>query len=201
MHHSNPKRFRAVTIDEATEILRDTYEGHISRLHETISRVDRVEVTEEAPVQEVWSMSGQPSIETRTNTLISSATDEIVLVIGDESLLAESLVTTLNEVGDDVEIIIGALTESLRERIKARVPEATTFVSGLEWLHGPGRSEKDTEIGRLLLTDRSAILISTLVLATESEHAIFGEGFGNGMIVIARRLISQGLLPRRDPGA
>lgn len=200
LHHSNPKRFRAVTIDEATEILRYTYEGRIAQLQESLERVDRVEVTEEEPVQEVWSMSGQPSIETRANTLISSASDEIVLVIGDESLLTQDLVTTLNEVGDDVDIIIGALTESLRERIQGRVSEATTFMSGLEWLHGPGRSEKDTEIGRLLMVDRSAILVSTLVQATNSEHAIFGEGFDNGMIVIARRLISQGLLTRRDPG-
>ncbi|QLD89546.1 TrmB family transcriptional regulator [Natronomonas salina] len=200
VHHSSPKRFRAVTINEATETLRKTYEGRISQLQDSLERVDRAEVTEETPVQEVWSISGQPSIETRANTLISSATDEIVLVIGDESLLTQGLITTLNDVGDGAEIIIGALTESLREQIQGKVPEATTFISGLEWLHGPGRSEKDTEIGRLLLADRSAILVSTLVLATESEHAIFGEGFGNGMIVIARRLLSQGLLPRRDPG-
>ncbi|QLD90321.1 TrmB family transcriptional regulator [Natronomonas salina] len=200
VHHSSPKRFRAVTIDEATELLRDTYEGHISRLRDNLERVDRAEVTEQTPVQEVWSMSGKPRIETRTKTLISSATDEIVLVIGDESLLTEDLVTTLNEVDDDVDIIVGALTESARDQIQGVVPEATTFTSGLEWLQGPGRSEQDTEIGRLLLTDRSAILVSTLVLATNAEKAIFGEGFSNGLIVIARRLISQGLLLRRDPG-
>lgn len=200
VHHSNPKRFRAVPIDEATEILRTTYESRISQLQDSLGRVDRAEVTEETPVQEVWSMSGRASVETRTNRLVGSATDEVVLVLGDGSLLSEGLVAALHGVDDDVDVVVGTPDESLRDGIQGTVPEATTFISGLEWLHGPGRSERDTEIGRLLLVDRSSILVSTLVLETNAEHAIFGEGFGNGMIVIARRLMAQGLLPRRDPG-
>ena len=54
-------------------------------------------------------------------------------------------------------------------------------------------------MGRLLLVDRSAILVSTIVPDTYEEKAIFGGGFRNGLIVMARRLLAQGLLPKRDP--
>jgi len=72
-------------------------------------------------------------------------------------------------------------------------------VSGLGWLHAAADDDDDLEIGRLLLVDRSAILVSTLVPDTREEQAIFGGGFRNGLVVIARRLLSQGLLPKRDP--
>jgi len=34
---------------------------------------------------------------------------------------------------------------------------------------------------------------------SKEERAIFGEGFGNGLVVISRRLMAQGLLQNRDP--
>ena len=144
-------------------------------------------------------MSGRDAIENRTEQLLETATEEIVLVIGDESLLTEDLVETLNGLDDGVELSIGTLTKSLQGRVREAVPRATLFVSGLEWLHGPDTAEDETAIGRLLLVDRSTILVSSIVPDTGDEQAIFGEGFGNGLVVIAWRLMAQGLIPARDP--
>ena len=199
IQHSSPQRFRAVSLDEATETLRDQYEARVERLHDALDTVEIVDSDDEEPVQQVWAMSGNDAIENRTEELIEKATDEIVLVIGDESLLTEDLVATLNEVGDDVELLIGALTEPLQDRIQTAVPDATTFISGLEWLHGAAASQDETAIGRLLLVDRSTILVSSIMPDSKAEQAIFGEGFGNGLVVIARRLMAQGLLTQRDP--
>lgn len=199
--HSSPKRFRAVSLDEATETLRDQYEGHIEQLQDALGSIDIIEVTDDAPVQQVWAMAGRAGIENRTNQLLGSATDEIVLVIGDESLLTTELITTLNEVDTDVDLLIGALTEPLQDQIHEAVPGATTFTSGLEWLHGENTTQDETAIGRLLLVDRSSILVSTIMPETKVEQAIFGDGFGNGLVVIARRLMAQGLVTTRDPGA
>ena len=140
-------------------------------------------------------MSGRDAIENRTDELIDGASEEVVLVIGDESLLTEDLVTGLNGVGDGVDLLVGALTAPLQDQIQAAVPDATTFVSGLEWLHGENVTADETAIGRLLLVDRSTILVSSLVPDSRDERAIFGEGFGNGLVVIARRLMAQGLSP------
>ncbi len=199
IQHSSPQQFRAVSLEEATETLRDQYEDRVERLHDALDTVEIVDEEDESPVQEVWAMSGQDGIENRTNQLIGKATNEIVLVIGDESLLTEDLIGTLNEIGNGVELVIGALTPSLQDEIQAAVPDATTFVSGLEWLHAADTTEEDTAIGRLLLIDRSTILVSSIMPDSKEEQAIFGEGFGNGLVVIARRLMAQGLIPVRDP--
>lgn len=68
-------------------------------------------------------------------------------------------------------------------------------------LHGVATTEEDTAIGRLLLVDRSTILVSSIMPDSKEEQAIFGEGFGNGLVVIARRLMAQGLIPVRDPAS
>ncbi|GGN93822.1 hypothetical protein GCM10009030_19570 [Haloarcula pellucida] len=98
-------------------------------------------------------------------------------------------------------MFVGAVTEPLQEQIQTAVPDAKTFISGLEWLHGEDATEDETAIGRLLLIDRSTILVSSIMPETKDEQAISGEGFGNGLVVIARRLMSQGLLTQRDPAS
>jgi sugar-specific transcriptional regulator TrmB len=199
IQHSSPQQFRAVPLDEATETLRDQYEDRVERLHDALDTVEIVEEDDETSVQQVWAMSGRDAIENRTNQLIEEAAVEIVLVVGDESLLTEDLVASLNDVGDGVDLLIGALTKSVQNQIQTAVPEATTFISGLEWLHGEDVTEDETAIGRLLLIDRSTILVSSIMPGSKEEQAVFGEGFGNGLVVIARRLMAQGLLTVRDP--
>jgi sugar-specific transcriptional regulator TrmB len=199
IHHSSPQRFRAVSLDEATETLRDQYEARVERLHDALDAVELVDEDDEQPVQQVWTMSGHDGIETRTEELIEAATEEVVLVVGDESLLTDDLVAALTTLDDGVELVVGAVTEPLQERIQTAVPGATTFTSGLEWLHGEDATEEEIAIGRLLLVDRSAILVSSITPTTKAEQAIFGDGFGNGLLVVARRLMAQGLLTARDP--
>ncbi|MDG5819924.1 helix-turn-helix domain-containing protein [Natronococcus sp. A-GB7] len=201
VQHSSPQEFRAVSLEEATETLRDQYEARVERLENALDTIDIVDEGDDTPIQQVWSLSGQNGIENRTDQLIEEATDEVVLVIGDESLLTDDLADSLNEVvSNGVTLIIGALTEPLEDQIQTKVPDATTFITGLEWLHSENATEDETAIGRLLLIDRSTILVSSITSGSKEEQAIFGEGFGNGLVVIARRLMAQGLVPAHDPG-
>jgi len=194
IQHSSPQRFRAVSLSEATETLRDQYEARADRLHSALDSIqmDTDDGDDESSIQEVWSMTGSTAIEQRTNTLLSQADSEIVLVIADESLLTERLVAKLNETDEGVDLLVGAVSESVRTHIQDVIPRATTFVSGLEWLQEGDANTGETAIGRLVLVDRSTILVSSIVPSTGEEHAVFGEGFGNGLVVIARRLMSQG---------
>lgn len=199
IQHSSPQQFRAVPLAEATETLRDQYEERVERLHDALDTVEIVDEDDTSPVQQIWAMAGSDAIENRASELIERASNEIVLVITDESLLTDELVETLNAVDDDITLVIGTLTEPLQEKIQAAVPDATTFISGLEWLQGEDTADDETAVGRLLLVDRSTILVSSIIPQTNQEQAIYGEGFGNGLIVIARRLMAQGLVPGRDP--
>ena len=199
VQHSSPQQFRAVPIEEATETLRDQYESRVERLANALEQADPVEPSDEDPVQEVWSMSGTDAIANRSNQLVEDATDEVVLVLGDDSLLTGELIDSLNDLGPEVDLLVGAATEPLEARIHDAVPNATTFLSGLDWLRNPEEADENLAIGRLLLVDRSTILVSTIVPSTHEEQAIFGGGFRNGLVVISRRLLAQGLLPQRDP--
>lgn len=201
IQHSSPQQFRAVPLGEAAETLRDQYEARVERLEAALEEAEELNPEEEDLVQEVWSMSGTDAIANRSNTLIRDATEEVVLVVGDGSLLTEELVESLNGLNESVDLLIGAVTEDLEAQIHDTVPQATTFLSGLGWLRTAGVADDDLAIGRLLLVDRSAVLVSTLVPDTHKEQAIFGGGFRNGLIVIARRLLSQGLIPQHDPQA
>ena len=149
----------------------------------------------QAPPRDGLDRGGSPDPKGGRTRWTGEQGDEIVLVIGDESLLTEDLVETLNDVEDDIKLLVGTLTSSLQEEVQATVPAATTFVSGLEWF----TTEDDTAIGRILLVDRGSILVSSIMPESKAEQAIFGEGFGNGLVVIARRLMAEGLVPVRDP--
>ena len=194
VQHSNPQRFRSVPIEEAVDSLEERYESRLTTLREALEGIETVEREEEV-TQEIWSLSGTDSVANRTLSLLDEATDEIVIVIGSEEILTEDLLRSLDDVSTEVDVIIGTITESLRDEVREAVPNARVFVSGLEWLHdGEGRTE-ETAIGRLVLIDRGTILVSSVQQGEKEELGVFGRGFGNGLVVIARRLMATGLVP------
>jgi predicted transcriptional regulator len=134
IQHSSPQQFRAVPLQEATETLRDQYEARVERLTRALSQADDVDPGAEDPVQEVWSISGTDAIANRPNALIGDATGEVVLVIGDDSLLTDELVGTLNGLDGSIDLLVGVVSEELEGRVRDVVPGATTFLSGIEWL-------------------------------------------------------------------
>ena len=197
IQHTSPQQFRAVPLEEGIETLRDQYQDRVDRLETLLTGLDDVQPAEEQPVQEVWSLSGESAVENRIEQLIDDAESEVVLVIGHPSLLTETLAATLGALDPNIDVLIGTVSESLRDRVRESIPNAQTFVSGLEWLEADNDSE--VAIGRLLLVDRSTILVSTFDAEHEEEHAVFGGGFKNGLVVISRRLMAKGLIPTRDP--
>lgn len=204
VHHSSPQQFRAVPLEEALESLRDQYEDRVERLHNNLETIEgelQHEEEEAASSQEVWSMTGSEAIENRTEKLIETASNEVVLVVCDERVVTDDLIDTLNTIGDGIDLLIGATTKALQKQVQDAVPSAVTFTSGLEWLQGMGAQSDETAIGRLLLVDRSALLVSSIKPNSGGEQAIFGEGFTNGLVVISRRLMAQGLLEVEDPRA
>jgi hypothetical protein len=86
--------------------------------------------------------------------------------------------------------------ESLQARVQESIANAQAFVSGVEWLD---TADDEVAIGQLLLVDGSTVLVSTLDPDSGEEHAVFGDGFKNGLFVISRRLMAKGLSPTRDP--
>lgn len=206
IQHSNPQKFRAVSVDEAATTLRNVYENRTESLRTTLRGIDPIRAPEETEVtHEVWALAGDEAISNRTDQLIGDASEEIVLVIGHDRVFTERLSNGLADANEDgVDVVIGTHTDQFRARIQEVLPEIQVFVSELDWL---GRSDlpgDDTEISRLLLVDRGTILVSSISDTRETdlatEHAVFGRGFDNGLVAIVRRLLASGLVMGDDPG-
>jgi sugar-specific transcriptional regulator TrmB len=204
IQHSNPQQFRAVSVEEAAETLQDEYESRTESLEAVLDGIDPLSTEEETKTaHEVWSLTGSTAISNRTQQLIRDADSEVVLVIGDETVLTESIMQSLRRVSKQgVSVIVGTVSETLQEMIQSEIPNATVFVSGLDWIHGD-QSRDQTVISRLLLIDRKSILVSTFYSTRTGEEideqAVFGHGFDNGFVTLVRRLLATGLLPVQDP--
>ncbi|MGB9985542.1 TrmB family transcriptional regulator [Salarchaeum japonicum] len=203
--HSNPQQFRAVTIDEAINTLRSEYVERTESLRSALGGLEPADSAQTTDAtHEVWALSGDQGITSRTQQLIEGATDELILVIGHESIFTDQLADQLRAAQErGVNVVVGAVTDDLRTTIRESLPDIEVFVSGLEWIERSPLPSDQTEISRLLLADREAILVSSFTEATgarrEHEQGVFGRGFDNGLVAIVRRLMATGLQLEDDP--
>lgn len=200
VQHSNPQQFRAVSVIEGVETLRQEYEDRMQTLVDVLEELEpALTDTEEETSHEVWSISGSTTIENRTRQLIDAAENEIVLVVGHPSVISEDLITHLQLAREGgTRVLVGTVTDDITARLSTALPEVEIFTSELEWLRSsPTDTEDNTTITRLLLVDKNTILVSSLQETSAaldgSEKAVFGRGFDNGLVVIARRLMATGL--------
>lgn len=203
VQHGSPKRFRAVGVEEAVEILRQKHNARIDTLE---AHLQNLEPLDEADPQrqEVWSMTGREAIRTRTAKAIAGAASEIVMLVVEEALLTDRLVDRLRAAQDrGATLIVGGATDEIASHAADELPDAQVFETDLEWLMGPS-SDGEVAISSVFLVDREAFLVSSFYPDggdAHPEQAIFATGLDNGVVVLLRRLMATGLLPSRDVGA
>jgi sugar-specific transcriptional regulator TrmB len=188
VEHSSPKEFRAIPLEEAAKILQDRYDDRIKKLKNALKEMKKVEADEEKTTQEVWSMSDRKSIDSSTKEMIGEAKEEVFFVVGAEELLDETVVESLKGLGDGISLYIGVPTERLRDELSEELSEVSML--NLNWLDY-GVSDKEPDIGRIVLVDHEEVLVSSLVTRTGEEHAIFGKGSGNSLVTVARRVVQK----------
>lgn len=188
IRHSRPQRFRAVPLDEATETLRDRYRTRIERLSETLGAIKPCETGRNKATQTVWTVNGRETVADRSEERLAEASAEVFLVVGEASLWTDGLREALDDVSEDVDLLVGTTDGPLRRRVRDRLPRAT-LVSGVDWLGTD--DDAAVTIGRVMVIDRSSILISSLSRETGEEQAVVCDGSGNGVVVIARRLLAR----------
>ncbi|MFD1563307.1 TrmB family transcriptional regulator [Haloarchaeobius amylolyticus] len=205
VRHSSPQMYRAVSIDEATQTLRQKYDDRIETLETHLKNTDVQDVEENDHVQEVWSLTGHDAIESRTLDLVREAESEIALLVVDEDILSEALFDSLQTAVDhDLSIVLGGQTERITETLGTELSTTRVFETGLDWLTGTA-SDDEVAISRILLIDRETLLIGSYYPNTPDdraeEQAIFARGLENGIVVLLRRLVTAGLPQIKDPGS
>jgi len=196
IHHSSPQQFRAVSLEEAMETLRDQYESRVSRVQRALEDLDAAEEAEASPIQEVWSISGTVAVEHRTAEIVGEAEQEVLLIIGDESMLTGGLVAAMTDIDENTALVVGAVSERLREDVRDAVDPTATFTDQLDWLRTDGPR---SDIGHVLLVDRSKLFVSSLPPDADEVHAVYSSGAENGLVVLTRRLVSEEITESR-PG-
>ncbi|MBV0903542.1 TrmB family transcriptional regulator [Haloarcula salina] len=198
--HLSPRIYRAVSIDEAINTLKAEYLDRTESLRRTLIDLEPApDTSTEDVTHEVWALSGDQGITARARELIDGASEEVLLVIGHEDVFSEDLAAQLRAARErGVDVIVGTASEALQSDIRDELGGIEVFVSTLDWLSRSPLPNDNTEISRLLLVDREAILVSSCRIADGGrrthEQAVFGRGFDNGLVTIVRRLMATGLL-------
>lgn len=193
VQHASPQVFRAVSLEEAVETLRERYNGRVSALEDALDNLEPPSVSDggDKQVGEVWALRGDETIATRTQSLIDDATEDIALVVGTERVFSDTLLRRLSDALDrGVTVSIGAQSDAIGDRFREALPDARVFTSGLEWLQ-PHEAGDTVIIGRLLMIDGGTLLVSSYEEGRE-ETAIYGSGVSNGYVVVLRRLLATG---------
>lgn len=204
VQHATPKQFRALGIEEATATLRQQFDDRIDTLQSSLERLDLPgESNEGDRMQEVWSQTGSEAIQARTGELVERATSELVLVVVEEAILTDEMLARLHEAADrGVTIVIGSQPGDLVADIEAELPDVEVFETELDWLDGPA-DEAEVAISRLLLVDRTSLLVSSYYPndghEEPTEQGIVATGLHNGVVVLVHRLLTTGLLAPRTP--
>ncbi|MFB6297571.1 MAG: TrmB family transcriptional regulator [Salinirussus sp.] len=136
VQHSSPKRYRAIDYDEAVEVFRSRYESRFEELEGTLASLDaETDPSADSDSREVWSLTDRSAIQSRTRTLLDDATGEVVLVVGDDRVISGGLLDALQVAADrDVDVIVGAGTEDIRDVLGDAVQGVEAFESTLPWL-------------------------------------------------------------------
>jgi hypothetical protein len=149
------------------------------------------------PQQSVWALTNYEQVTERVIELVNDATDEIVLIVLDEALLDEEVITSLEAAsGRGVSVYVGTDEAAVREIVEAAEFDAEIFTTDLiEWFDAMTESPR---IGRLLMTDRGPVLVSALHEAelpgVPNETAAWTDGIDHGMATFAERVLTYELL-------
>jgi hypothetical protein len=193
-----PEHFRAIPADEAIDLLRSEYQAKTETLRETVESIDPVDTdTESNPPVEVWSLTGSNAIETRIGRLAEQADHEIVFIVGDDLALTDTLEEALQTAqGRGVTVTVGTINGVSHDALDPTGIE-TVSLDGAPFERAVA-SDESSEISRILLVDRDAVLISSKPTddgADAAEHAVVGRCSTNGFVTIVRRLLLATISP------
>jgi hypothetical protein len=183
-----------VSIDTAVRVLNKEFESHFETVEQTLRRMEPLY---KEPQQSVWALTNYEQVTERVIELVNDATDGIVLIVLDEALLDEEVITSLEAAsGRGVSVYVGTDEAAVREIVEAAEFDAEIFTTDLiEWFDAMTESPR---IGRLLMTDRGPVLVSALHEAelpgVPNETAAWTDGIDHGMATFAERVLTYELL-------
>lgn len=189
--YASPQEFTPVSRETAVRSLDLQRQNTIAELSELFAELEPVDNQSEE--FGVWTVTGRAAIASRVLEYIDDADDEIVLMTVDELLTDDHLNRLESASERGVDVHLGGASPAVQERIRERIPTASTFETLWKW--------SETGAGSVLVTDERTALVSVLMDDGDqdgpNETAIWGTGDHNSLVVIMRALFTWRL---RDGG-
>lgn len=188
---SQAQQFQAVRSDVAIQTLREKYEDRLDSVDETLHGL--AAEPSEREQQGIWTISGRDHVARRGQVLADAAESEIIALVTGDGVMNDACVESLSMAAErGVDVITGSDSTEVQRELAAAIPtteivEPAVATGVLAGMTG--------SVGRIMLVDRSAALVSTLepgrVGGDDRETAVWsrGGGPGNGVVTVVRELL------------
>ena len=188
VQQSDPRQYQALPTDAAIETLRDRYESTLNATEEALSGLRRSTDLEE---EGAWAIADHEHVTNRTGTMLENGEDEIYVLVAGESVLDRRFCDRLADVSDrGARVIVEVPNESTEDRVREDLPSAEVMATALA--SNPAELE-GKRLGRIVMVDRYAVLVSALMDGTRpgwaEETAIWASGPDHGLVVGLRHLL------------
>lgn len=181
VQHASTKVFRPVARETALRHFRTEYDNTFSQLADRLAALTPVDTQHEQ--SGVWTTTGRTAVDDRIEEFLAKVTDEVVYLTIDRVLTDEILAELHAACQRGVTVRLANTTDAGRERLQSGVPGAEIINPPWMW-DGPPP-------GRLLLTDREAVLMSTMVSDDGAdETAIWGTGRTNSLVAVLTTIVT-----------
>lgn len=173
------------------------YEGHpqltVPWMHSVLQPDFRRSLTGESEPDGIGEIEGREQIVSFGQSLFDGADEELFCMLTDTQMLGAGCLTRIRDAARerDVDVYLGTRDPVVREYVQQNAPEIVLWEPNTDWLNLPAAGDK---VGRLLLADREAVLLGTLLEGetdgVHEEQAIIGDGEHNTLVTMIRQLLS-----------
>jgi sugar-specific transcriptional regulator TrmB len=150
VQESSPKRYRAVEVSEARDLLFGRLESHGEAAFEYLDSVRGERATTEETSEAIWTTDGRANVTRRVTSLVGEAEDSVVFATSDPGLLDGAVLDALTaREAEGVAVVVASAVPAVRDLAVDAGVEAVAV-------------EDDTtvNVGRVLVTDDDTVLLS-----------------------------------------
>lgn len=182
------------------------YAGHpdlrVPWTHSVLESTFRQSITGEAAPDRIGEIEGREAVVSYGQSLCDRADDELFCMFTDTDLLEAGCFTRIRDAARrDVDVYLGTRDHTVREYVQENAPEVTLWEPNTTWVSVPAAGGR---VGRLLLVDREAVMLGTLLEESSAgdsdEQAIIGDGATNTLVTMICQLLTPHL-DRIDRGS
>lgn len=192
VQQSDPRRYKAVSKEEAFEKLREEY---VSSIEAADRALDEVRSSDNVEEEGAWSISEHEHVIDRIGALVDDAEESVHYLVADASVLEERILERLAAASDrGVTIIAQVCSDEIRDRFREQIPDAQIEVTPS--LRRTVNIEEKWP-GQALLVDRHSALASGVTEShlpqVTAETAIWSRGNDHGFAVWFGELVTDRL--------